>query len=356
MVDRELLDILQTAIPLTERPFLEIAKQLGTSEADVLRRVGAMQGIIRQISAIFDSGALGYQSTLVAAKVAEEKIDEAAKIINQHPGVSHNYKRDGRGSGGWHAFNLWYTLGVPRGGGGSRLGLEKTVEILHRLSGAELTRMMPTERVFKIGVRFDLGAGFATPQSVFDANSRDRQLPLTEDDKKFVQILQQNLPLTAEPFTVWAKQNNITVESLFTAARDFLERKWMRRFAAVLRHRNVGIAANAMGVWVVHPEATESFGQTAATFNAVSHCYLRQTHSDWPFNMFTMVHATTPQQCEGVLAAISRETGMTNYATLYSTKEYKKQRVRYFTDDVERWEQEIMNAHPGQGRGYVGEF
>ena len=104
----------------------------------------------------------------------------------------------------------------------------------------------------------------------------------------------------------------------------------------------MGIAANAMGVWVVRPEEAEAFGKTAATFKAVSHCYLRRSYPDWPFNMFTMVHAATAGECEAVLAAISRETGITEYTALYSTKEYKKQRVRYFTDDVERWEKEMM--------------
>ena len=193
-----MLDVLQVGVPLVERPFLEIGKTLGASEDEVLRRVAAMKGegggVIRQISAIFDSGALGYQSTLVAAKVAEEKIDEAAKIINLHPGVSHNYRRN-------HTFNLWYTLAVPPD---SKLGLEKTVEILHRQSGAEVMRMMPTVRTFKIGVKFDLGGtphGNAVVCLPIGAKPPHYHavLPLTEKDKTFIRILQQDLPLVAEP-------------------------------------------------------------------------------------------------------------------------------------------------------------
>jgi len=368
-VDRKLWDVLQTEVPLTERPFLEIGKTIGTSEAEVLRRVKAMKGeeggggggIIRQISAIFDSRSLGYQTSLVAAKVTEEKIEEAAMIINLHPGVSHNYKRN-------HAFNLWYTLAVPPE---SKLGLEETVEILHRLSGAEATRMMPTIKVFKIGVKFDwppepmapigtvafsprqtaVGGGDATQWDTITpknavasvgakADSIAHNAPQLEDEaKKFIRILQQDLPVVAEPFAVWAKQSGVTVESLLEAGRDFLRRKWIRRFSAVFKHRAAGISANAMGAWTVKPEDHETFGKTAAAFKAVSHCYLRQSYPDWPFNMFTMVHAPTTERCEEVLAAISRETGVTEYAALYSTKEYKKQRVRYFTGDVERWEQ-----------------
>jgi len=283
----------------------------------------------------------------VAAKVAEEKIEEAARVINQHPGVSHNYRREGEVVVGRHAFNLWYTLAVPPVGGDSRLGLEKTVEVLHRQSGAAVMRMMPTERVFKIGVRFDLsseGVGVQDLSVERPAPSQTaglERVEVREEDKKFVRILQRDLPVMAEPFAMWANEGGVTVEALLEAGREFVRRKWMRRFAAVLRHRAVGIAANAMGVWVVRPEDAESFGQTAAVFKAVSHCYLRRSYSDWPFNMFTMVHAATAQQCEEVMAAISRETGVVKYATLYSTKEYKKQRVRYFTGDVERWENEM---------------
>jgi DNA-binding Lrp family transcriptional regulator len=115
----------------------------------------------------------------------------------------------------------------------------------------------------------------------------------------------------------------------------------MRRFAAVLRHREAGISANAMGVWAVPPEQQESFGQAAARFKAVSHCYLRRSYADWPYTMFTMVHAPTQEQCEEVLATISRETGVGEYEALYSTKEYKKVRVKYFTGDVQAWERQV---------------
>src|SRR5947208_2596428 len=112
-VDSQLLNLLQTQIPLVERPFAVLGQQAGISEAEALERVKRLRNpapparpIIRQISAIFDSKSLGYETTLVAAKIAEDKLDAAAAIINKHPGVSHNYRRN-------HAFNLWYTLAVP---------------------------------------------------------------------------------------------------------------------------------------------------------------------------------------------------------------------------------------------------
>ena len=92
-------------------------------------------------------------STLVAARIDEDHLDAAAAIINRHPGVSHNYRRN-------HAFNLWYTLAVPPD---SALGLEKTLQILHDQSGSRSTRMLPTLRLFKIGVQFDMTGDAETP-------------------------------------------------------------------------------------------------------------------------------------------------------------------------------------------------
>ncbi|HVT80041.1 MAG TPA: Lrp/AsnC family transcriptional regulator [Phycisphaerae bacterium] len=335
--DAGLLNLLQTQIPLVPRPFAALAQRLDASEEEVLARVRHLRApappakpIIRQISAIFDSGSLGYRTTLVAAKIPDDQLDAAAAIINRHPGVSHNYRRN-------HAFNLWYTLAVPPD---SALGLEKTLDVLHRQSGSLSTRMLPTLRLFKIGVKFDLSSeGDVTARNT-DQGIREKPAAaaLTEQDRGMIRVLQQDLPLVEEPFTAWAAQAGVSVESLLARAQEFLDRKLMRRFSAVLKHREAGISANAMGVWEVPAEQHEAFGKIAASFSAVSHCYLRSTWEDWPYSIFTMVHAPTREQCETVLAAISKETGVTRYGALYSSTEYKKVRVKYFTPEIGEWE------------------
>ncbi|MEN9974120.1 MAG: hypothetical protein RLZZ282_126, partial [Verrucomicrobiota bacterium] len=146
-----MLGFLQEGVAFVERPFGELAKRCGLTEEETLARVQALKEakVIRQISAIFDTRSLGYASSLVAAKIAPDRLDQAVAVINSHPGVSHNYLRN-------HAFNLWFTIAVPPT---SRLGLQGTVDLLHRLSGAESTRLLPTLRLFKIGVRFDVEGG-----------------------------------------------------------------------------------------------------------------------------------------------------------------------------------------------------
>ena len=111
----------------------------------------------------------------------------------------------------------------------------------------------------------------------------------------------------------------------------------MRRFAAVMNHRSAGFKANAMGVWAVPDDELGEIGPRMAGFALVSHCYRRPTYDDWPYSVFTMVHGKNARECEETIAAIQAETGVDEYALLWSIKEYKKTRVKYFTPDWDEW-------------------
>jgi DNA-binding Lrp family transcriptional regulator len=132
-LDAELLNAVQWDFPLTAAPYAALGDRLGISEDDVLTRLRAAKdaGVLRQLSAIFDTRALGYSSALVAAKIDPDRVDDAAAVISRHPGVSHNYKRN-------HAYNLWYTLAVPPGD-----DIDEHLEVLHRESGSLVTRKLP---------------------------------------------------------------------------------------------------------------------------------------------------------------------------------------------------------------------
>lgn len=337
-VDRTLLDRLQTSIPCAESPFAEIGAELGISEDDVISRIRRLKEdkVVRQISAIFDTRSLGYTSSLVAARIPTERVEEAAAIINRHPGVSHNYLRN-------HDFNLWYTIAVAPT---SELGLEGTVDILHRQSGAESTRLLPTLRLFKIGVRFDMGGSGkpARPAPSFSEKNRSELEPLNAAEIAFVRAMQRDLPLTSQPFVDSATELGIPFPELAEMHQRFLTTGRMRRFAAVLHHRKAGFKANAMGVWA-GPADDENklhrLGEIMAGFPAVSHCYQRPSYPDWPYNLFTMVHGRSEQECEQVLDQISEQTGIANRLALYSSREFKKIRVRYFTDEEAAWEKNV---------------
>ena len=332
-IDREILNLIQREVPLEREPFDAIGREVGIAGDEVIRRIEALKRsrVIRQISAIFDTRVLGYESSLVAAKIPPEKLTEGAKAINSHPGVSHNYERN-------NELNLWYTIAVPPD---SRLGLEGTVDILHHISGAEKTRILPTLKLFKIGVTLDMKEGATARKEApqyGEADRRSADRNISEDDKAAIRALQEDIPLTPRPFDLWGRQVGLSYEELLDRAFDLQRRKIMRRFSAVLYHRKAGFRANAMGVWKVPDERIEEVGDTFAHYQAVSHCYQRPTYEDWPYAIFSMVHGRTVEECENVLRAMSEESGIAEYASLYSTREYKKTRVRYFTPEMEAWE------------------
>jgi len=323
ILDKELLNILQSRFPLNEEPFKQIARELETSEDDVIARTRELKArrVLRQISAIFDSRGLGYQSSLVAGKAAPGRLDEAAQVINAHPGVSHNYARN-------HDFNLWFTITLPPG-----QDLEETVNNLARRAGLLAVRLLPTLRLFKIGVEFDMLEGVSASKGSTKAATVKDTAKLTPLEVEIVRQLQKDLPLDKRPFRAMAEAVGISESELLRHANSFLHRGVMRRYAAVLRHQNAGFRANGMICWLVPEAQVEEIGNTIASFRAVSHCYQRPSYPDWPYSIFSMVHARSRAEVEQIVAEMSKTAGLEDYVVLYSAKEYKKERVRYFPDN-----------------------
>ena len=331
LLDRKLLNLVQSGFPLADRPYQELALKFGVDEDELMERLAALRrgNVVRQISAIFDTRRLGYKTSLVAMAFPPGKLHKAALRINEHPGVSHNYAREGS------YYNLWFTIAVPPGE-----SIDTTVDGMASVTGAEATRAMPTIRFFKIGVNFDMVArkgaayDYYSPDGYKDGEDKLRDwnkvVPVSEFDISAIRELQEDLPMVASPFDDMARRLSIDTGRLFEIAREFQERGIMRRYSAVLHHRKAGFRANGMGVWKVPPERSEEVGKLMASNPAVTHCYERPTFPDWPYTHFTMIHATSRPGCEEVATEISSSTGIDDYTVLYSTREYKKTRVRYF--------------------------
>lgn len=341
--DQVLLNALQAGIPLVRRPFRAIGEAAGLTEEDALARTRRLKeaGIVRQVSAIFDTRALGYESSLVAASYPDERLFAAARLVSGHPGVSHNYRRT-------HRFNLWFTLAVEPG---ARLGLEETIDVLARATEADSMRLLPTLKLFKINVQLDM-TGTQKADERSEAKPPPRRgdgVPPTEDDRRFIVVLQQDLPLEPAPFDRWAREAGVDPDELLARAERFVERAYMRRFAAVLNHRRAGFGANGMAVWRVPEDRVEELGPRMAAFRAVSHCYRRPVYPDWPYNLFTMVHARSREACEETIEAIAAECGLTapgDRAVLYSTYEFKKVRLVYYSPEYRAWEDRALAGGP----------
>jgi siroheme decarboxylase len=333
-LDRRLLNLMQGSFPLAPRPYAEVARLAEVPESEVLTRVDRLlrERIIRQVTPIFDTRVLGYKSMLVAARVDPDNPHRAASIINAHPGVSHNYLRN-------HDFNMWFTIAVEPD---SKLGLDGTLEVLQRETGADSIRQLPTLRLFKI--RMDLEMEHGTEALASAAEAVDYREPepieLSDLDVAVIRALQGDMPVVEEPYAPAAKELGIPVDKLLEHLESMRERKALRRVAAILFHRRAGYSANGMGVWRVPEERILELGPLMASFRGISHCYQRPTYADWPYSVFTMAHGRSKEECDAILDSIEGATGIDGRATLYSSTEFKKIRLLYFTDDYKRWEAE----------------
>jgi len=338
--DKRLMNLLQSSFPLDPLPFELIAGEAELSADEVKARTQRLldERIIREITPIFDTRALGYSSMLVAAKVDSDNPQRAARIINEHPGVSHNYLRT-------HEFNLWFTIATPPD---SKLGLEGTIEALKRLTGAESIRQLPTLVLFKINMNLEMEQGtdvLAAEVAAAPPRELERQ-PYDDVDVAVIRALQGPMAVADRPYDAAAETSGMTTEAFLDHLRGMVDRKLLRRVAAILYHRRAGFSANGMGVWRVPEDRILDTGRRMAAVRGISHCYQRPTYADWPYSVFTMAHGRSKQECDAILDSIADEHGLhgDDRAVLYSSTEYKKVRLRYFVDDYEEWERAHASA------------
>lgn len=315
--DRELVAALQGEIPLVSTPFAFVGQTLDMSEKEVIKRTERLrrEGVIRQLAAQFDTRALGYRSCLVAARVSPDRIDDAAAAVSAHPGVTQNYRRN-------NDLNLWFTLNVSPL---SKLGLDKTIELLAADADVETVRPLPTLKLFK-------------SNDSESTESATESAPLTPLEIECVRLLQRELPLQPRPFDAAARIAGIAADDLLAAARSLRQRGQIRRFCATINQRKSGFAATAMGVWVVPEERVDDDVPKLVQHRAVSHCYLRPVYDDWPYNVYTTVHARSVDECESIINDLAADTGLTQKQALFPTKEYKKARLNLFAPEAEEWE------------------
>ncbi len=346
-LDRKLLNRIQASVPLAAGPFALLADELGCDESDVISRISALrrEGIIREISAIFDAVALGYRQALVAMSIPAERLDDAGRIAAGHPGVSHCYGRAG-------TMNLWLTLAIsPR----SKLGLDASAALLARLAGATRHLVLPTVRRYKLQVRFDMEADVptpapATPDAPGASGPAANETPpaLTDTQIRAVRALQTDLPAEPEPFEPLAESESLEVEAMLACGQKMLDAGQMRRYSAVLHHRAAGGKANVLVAWVAGDAQADADGPLAARVAGISHCYLRPTAPGWPYSIYTMIHGRTEHDCRKTIETVRATTSLVEYVELWTTREYKKRRVPLFGPQESQWE----SRHPEGTNGH----
>jgi DNA-binding Lrp family transcriptional regulator len=327
-INRVILDRVQRSFPMVSQPYRVLAEGLGMSEAEMIERIESLKDerVIRQISAIFNTGALGYRSSLVAMAVPEAALESVAGVVNAYPGVSHNYLRPGN-------FNMWFTIAVPPG-----QDLDAVVGELSARGGGLRALVLPAIKKYKLAVVLDV-----LEEGDWEQAEEKTKLPPTESGAGFnptpaniaiVKCIQEDLPHVARPFAAWADSLKMAESELLEVVCGWVRMGIIRRFAAVLNHRQVGFRANGMVVWNCPEDKMDGIGSILASYPEVSHCYSRPAcPPDWPYNIYAMVHARSAELCEAIANRLAGAIGLESFRILFSTKEYKKIRLKLFWDE-----------------------
>lgn len=317
-LDRKILDILQKRFPLCVNPWNVVANELDISEDDVLRRIDTLKndGIIRQISPIFDSSKIGYHSTLCAFKVPCERVEQTASVLGEHNGISHCYLRD-------NPYNIWFTLTLEK-----KFSLNDELLVLAQKTSVDSWLDLPATKVYKISFTLDMNRN---DKKCAESNSVEKTIGELPIDKKFIREVQHDLPLKHNPFEDVALRLGYTQQDIVDKLESYIRTGQIRRFAAILRPSNAGFTNNILAAWNPLPSVADTLGNYAASHSHVSHCYLRQPQPDWPYTVYTMIHGEGEKICRDIISDIAESTKTPQYCILKTCKEFKKVRVIYYS-------------------------
>ena len=318
---KKVLEIIQTDFPVADRPFDLLAERAGMTPDEALGAVAGLldSGVIRRLGGVFDSRSLGYRSTLMAARIPPDRLDEVARCVSRRPGVTHNYRRE-------NDYNLWFTLTAE-----SEQRLTEIIEELKAETGIDDFHPLPALAVYKIRVNFNVADPSADQEPPPAAGQQVAETAtLTEEQKRLVRILQESVPIAPEPFARIAAELRWPATRVVEQVRDWVARGVIRRFGAVVDHRRLGFQANGMVVFRVDTDRIDAAGLRLARRPEVSHCYHRPPLPGFDYRLFAMTHGRSHDQVRQIAAEMSAEVGLEDYQVLFSTTEYKKVSMRYF--------------------------
>ena len=286
--DARLIDRLQHSLPTTERPFADIAAELGMAEPQVIERLHRLlkSGVLTRFGPLFHIERAGGQFILAALQVPDERYAEVTALVNALPEVAHNYRRD-------HVLNMWFVVAAETP--------EAAWAACDRIEAATglPVHAFPKEREYFVGLYLPLlspapRVGEA-PTRALPAHAPTAQpTVLTDFDRQLIAATQSGLPLVARPYDTVAAMLGSTGEAVRTRLAELLAAGVVRRIAAVPNHYRLGYAANGMSVWDVADEHVDRLGELLGSQPAVSHCYRRPRKAGvWRYNLFAMLHGHT---------------------------------------------------------------
>ncbi len=311
-----LLSEIQSGFPIVTRPFQELAQRIGVPEHEIIESLLTLkdEGILREFGPVFDSRKLGYVSTLVAAKVDTNRIDECAASMMEIDGITHNYLRG-------NEFNLWFTVIAMNSD-----YLQKIIDRIEKFPGVIEAISLPMSKIFKINAVWVTG-GSKTVQPDLETSA-----PALDDSAKtLVRALEDRFPIVEKPFAAIAKKTGIAEPDLMDTINSWIQNGIIRRFGARLNHNKIGYTSNVLVAW--KGRDVELWGKIFAKASYVSHCYLRKPYEIWPYELYTMVHAQSDGEIKDILDSMRETAQGSEMMVLKTLKELKKSTMKYFMED-----------------------
>ena len=335
-LEQHLLDTIQDAFPLEERPYRVIADMFSAqgepvTEQQVFEAVENLRisGVIRRVGGVYDSKKLGFISRLCAGKVPtvatgasdDSALDKFAAAVNAVPAITHNYVRT-------HEYNVWFTVIAE-----NEAEVQNVVDRLCAETALHDVHVLSVTKKFKINtVMRGAGAPVGSRQLAVGRNNADEsQAELSLSDKARIRVASTDIPHTLTPFKDWG----VAIEEL----REDLTQKRMRRFGAILRHQQAGFAHNAMvcfglderrGSTGSPTEARDERGAILSKNPHVSHCYERPAFEGFPYTLYAMMHAQSAGDLDRYVKEAAASIGNPDYVVLHSERELKKTSFEFF--------------------------
>ncbi|WP_324563737.1 AsnC family transcriptional regulator [Ottowia sp.] len=323
--DARLIDLLQRALPLTERPFADVGAELGLDEQQVIERLRRLlaDGVLTRFGPLFHIERAGGQFILAALQAPEDRYDEVTAQVNALPEVAHNYRRE-------HTLNMWFVVAAE-----TSEGAWAACERIEAITGLPV-HAFPKEREFFVGLYLPLLAD--SPRTSLDTlHATDAPvvasapLSLTDFDRRLIAVTQTGLPLQPRPYDAVAAAIGSSGPAVRARLGELLAAGVVRRIAAVPNHYRLGYVANGMSVWDVDDAEVDRLGQLLGSQPAVSHCYRRPRKPGvWRYNLFAMLHghsrAEVLAQAEHVAALLG--SACRAHDVLFSSAILKKTGLR----------------------------
>lgn len=330
----DILAELQAGMTLCDQPYHVVADKTGLAPGKVLEitRELIQNGIIREITPVFNARKLNYASTLIAAAVSEDQLENIVTWLNSHPGVSHNYGRN-------HQLNLWFTIALPDENNlGSDIFSPFLVELQNRFN-LSVVMSLPAVKMFKLKVLFGKKTAAPVRQAAASHSTASPSVPvISSADKLLISELQEGIPAVSRPFDLIAGELAKQAVPALMTGQEIVEKLqvWqqqgvMRRLSARVRHYHLGFGHNAMVVFALPDEDSISqAGQKLAAFDFVSHCYQRRRNVHWNYDLYAMVHATSETELSDNINSLVQAANSSDFQILNTVREYKKSSVLYF--------------------------